>query len=108
MGDCGDWFYSVPERPNPPRDQVPISLFNVADPGYFRMMRIPIRQGREFSDTDRAGGSKVVVINETVARKWWPNEPAVGHQIKSGGPYQEGDLLEICLLYTSKSTPRRP
>jgi putative ABC transport system permease protein len=95
MGDCGDWFYSVPERPNPPRDQVPISLFNVADPGYFRMMRIPIRQGREFSDTDRAGGSKVVVINETVARKWWPNEPAVGHQIKSGGPYQEGDLLEI-------------
>jgi len=35
------------------------------------------------------------VINETVARKWWPNEPAVGHQIKSGGPYQEGDLLEI-------------
>jgi predicted permease len=95
MGDCGDWFYSIPGRPDPARDQVPLSLFNMADPGYFRMMRIPIRQGREFSDTDRAGGPKVAVINETLARKWWPNEPAVGHQIKFGGPYQEGDLIEI-------------
>jgi putative ABC transport system permease protein len=95
MGDCGDWFYSIPGRPNPPRDQVPLSLFNMADPGYFRMMRIPIRQGREFNDTDRAGGPKIAVINETLARRWWPNEPAVGHQIKFGGPYQEGDLLEI-------------
>jgi putative ABC transport system permease protein len=95
MGDCGDWFYSIPGRPDPPRDQVPLSLFNMANPGYFRMMRIPIRQGREFSDTDRPGGPKVAVINETLARKWWPNETAVGHQIKFGGPYQEGDLLEI-------------
>jgi putative ABC transport system permease protein len=95
MGDCGDWFYSVPGRPDPPRDQVPVSLFNMADAGYFHMMRIPIPQGREFSDTDRAGGAKVAVINETLARKWWPNEPAVGHRIKFGGPYQEGDLLEI-------------
>ena len=95
MGDCGDWFYSVPGRPDPPRDQVPLSLFNTTDPGYFRMMRIPMRQGREFSDTDRAGGPKVAVINETLARKWWPNEPAVGHRIKFGGPYQQGDLIEI-------------
>ena len=95
MGDCGDWFYSVPERPDPPRDQVPISLFNMTDPGYFRMMRIPMRQGREFSDTDRAAGPKVVVVNETLARKWWPNESAVGHRIKFGGPYQKGDLMEI-------------
>jgi putative ABC transport system permease protein len=94
-GDCGDWFYSVPGRPNPPRDQVPISLFNSAGAGYFRMMGIPLRQGREFSDTDRAKGPPVAVINETLARTWWPDEPAVGHQIKVGGPYQDGNLLEI-------------
>lgn len=94
-GDCGDWFYSVPGRPNPPRDQVPISLFNSAEAGYFHMAGIPMRQGREFSDTDRANGPKIAVINETLARTWWPNEGAVGHQIKFGGPYLDGDLLEI-------------
>ena len=95
MGDCGDWFYSVPGRPNPPRDQVPISLINSAAAGYFHMMGIPLRQGREFNDTDGAKSPKVAVINETLARTWWPSESAVGRQIKMGGPYQEGSLLEI-------------
>ena len=95
MGDCGDWFYSVPGRPDPPRDQVPISLINSAAAGYFHMMGIPLRQGREFNDTDGAKSPKVAVINETLARTWWPSESAVGRQIKMGGPYQEGSLLEI-------------
>jgi putative ABC transport system permease protein len=95
LGDCGDWFYSVPGRPDPPRDQVPISLFNNAGAGYFRMMGIPLRQGREFDDSDRPDGARVAVINEKLARMYWPNESAVGHQIKVGGPYQEGNLLEI-------------
>lgn len=95
QGDCGDWFYSVPGRPDPPRDRVPISLFNVADAGYFHMMGIPVRQGREFQDTDRANGPRIAVINETLARTWWPAESAVGHRIKFGGPYQQGNLLEI-------------
>ena len=80
-GDCGDWFYSVPGRPVPARDQVPISLFNSAFAGYFHMMGIPMRQGREFNDADREE-SAVAVINETLARTWWPHESAVGHQIK--------------------------
>ncbi len=94
-GDCGDWFYSVPGRPAPPQNEVPIALFDSADAGYFRMMRIPIRQGREFNESDGAAGPKVAIVNETLARAWWPNEPAVGHQIKVGGPYQEGGLLEV-------------
>jgi putative ABC transport system permease protein len=74
---------------------VPISLFNAADAGYFQVMRIPVRQGREFREPDRAPGSKIAMVNETLARRWWPNESAIGHQIKVGGPYQEGGLLEI-------------
>jgi predicted permease len=74
---------------------VPVSLFNSAVPGYFQMMRIPVREGREFNTTDRAAGPKVAVVNETFARTWWPNESAVGHQIKVGGPYLDGPLLEI-------------
>ncbi len=55
-GDCGDWFYSIPGFPAPAQNDLPLSLFNIAEPGYFRMMRIPIRQGREFAETDRASG----------------------------------------------------
>ncbi|HUB84022.1 MAG TPA: ABC transporter permease [Bryobacteraceae bacterium] len=95
MGDCGDWFYSVVGRPLPPRDQVPLSLVNWAAPGYFHMMGIPLRQGREFRESDRADGPKIAVINETLARTWWPHEPAIGRQLKFGGPYQQGDVLEI-------------
>ena len=94
-GDCGDWFYSIPGRPAPAQNEVPISLFNSAHAGYFQMMRIPVRQGREFQETDRATGPKIAVVNETFARTWWPNGSAIGHQIKVGGPYRDGDVLEI-------------
>ena len=62
---------------------------------YFQTLRISLSQGREFSEADRANGPKVAIVNETFARTWWPNESAVGHQIKFGGPYQEGPLLEV-------------
>ncbi|MBI1790644.1 MAG: ABC transporter permease [Acidobacteria bacterium] len=94
-GDCGDWFYSIPGHPLPARNEVPISLFNRAEAGYFRMMRIPIRQGREFNETDRAQGPRVAIVNETLARAGWPNESPVGRQIKVGGPYLDGPLLEV-------------
>ncbi len=94
-GDCGDWFYSVVGAPVPQRGDVPVSLFNTADPDYFRTMRIPIRQGRPFSGADREGRPSVVIVNETFARKWWPGGAATGHYIKSGGPYMPGPLYQI-------------
>ncbi len=94
-GDCGDWFYSILGRPAPARNEVPVSLFNTADTTYFHTMRIPLRQGRPFDDTDRLTTSPVAIVNETFARRWWPNESAIGQQIKVGGPYVEGETLEI-------------
>jgi putative ABC transport system permease protein len=58
------------------------------------MMGIPLLQGREFNDGDRSG-PPAVIINQTLARQRWPNESAIGHQIKYGGPYLDGQLLEI-------------
>jgi putative ABC transport system permease protein len=93
-GDCGDWWYSAAGRPSPARNEVPIALVNTADAGYFRMMRIAILQGREFDESDRTGRG-VIVVNQALAHRWWPGESAVGHEIKLGGPYMEGPLLEI-------------
>jgi hypothetical protein len=65
------------------------------DTKYFRTMDVPIRQGREFSEVDHASSPKVAIVNEIFAKTWWPNESAVGHQIKIGGPYRAGPLFEI-------------
>src|SRR4030095_4597904 len=44
-------------------------------------MRIPVRAGREFADSDRATTTPVIVINETAARRFWPEGSPLGRQI---------------------------
>ncbi|HVT57940.1 MAG TPA: ABC transporter permease [Thermoanaerobaculia bacterium] len=94
-GDCGDWFYSIVDQPAPPPGEVPVSLFNMADPTYFRTMHIPLRLGRGFADADRPGAPRVAIVNEAFARKHWPAESALGRRIKSGGPYIAGPTYQI-------------
>ena len=50
------------------------AVFNMASAGYFRMMGIPIRAGREVEERDAAGAPDVAVINEAAARAFWPGE----------------------------------
>jgi predicted permease len=95
-GDCGDWWYSVMERPTPARGDVPLTLLNMADSAYFKTMRIPLVAGRAPSDEDRAGGPAVAIINEEIARAWWKDaRSALGQHIKLGGPYMKAPILEI-------------
>lgn len=94
-GDCADYFYSVLEKPTPARGNEPIAFMNSVDARYFETLRIPIRQGRAFRETDRKGALNVAIVNETFARKWWPSASAVGRHIKLGGPYMRGPICEI-------------
>jgi putative ABC transport system permease protein len=52
---------------------------------YFRLLRIPLRQGRTFDSSDREGSAATVVISETTARRFWPNGDAVGRSFNLGG-----------------------
>ncbi|MGH9613942.1 MAG: ABC transporter permease, partial [Bryobacteraceae bacterium] len=95
-GDCGDWWYSILDKPAPSRGDVPLTLLNTADTAYFSTMGMRILAGRGFTDADRAGGPLVAVINEEIARKWWAAPRfALGHRIKLGGPYMEGSVYQI-------------
>ena len=51
-------------------------------PGYFSAMRIPLLQGREFSDQDKTSGQGVAVIDETLARRHFPNENPIGVHLR--------------------------
>jgi putative ABC transport system permease protein len=56
--------------------QQPIAQLQSVTPGYFRAMGIPLLRGREFNDRDnRPGGPPVVIINESFARRFWPQYP---------------------------------
>jgi putative ABC transport system permease protein len=69
-----------------------------ASAGYFDVFKIPIMRGRDFSGRDVAGAPGVVLINETMARKFWPKEDPVGQQIIIGrgvGPEYEEPPRQI-------------
>jgi len=53
---------------------------NTVGPRYFETLNIPILRGRPLTEEDQAGGTKAVVINETMARKFWPNADALGQR----------------------------
>jgi putative ABC transport system permease protein len=61
-------------------------------PGYFRVMRIPLRRGREFARSDAHGGAAVLIVNETAARTLFPGEDPIGKLVRVGpsdsGPWR--------------------
>jgi putative ABC transport system permease protein len=70
------------DRPAPPAGHEPQVEFNVATAGYFGTTQIPLVQGRLFGDEDRAGTPLVFLINQTMARRFWPGQDPIGKQIK--------------------------
>jgi putative ABC transport system permease protein len=62
----------------------PSAGFAFVSPGYFRAMRIPVRQGREFTTADTETSPRTVVINESFARQYFPGEDPLGKRIKPG------------------------
>jgi predicted permease len=61
--------------------QTPVAEFASVSPGYFHVLKAPLISGRVFSDTDNSKGQQVALINETLARRYWPNEDPVGRHI---------------------------
>jgi predicted permease len=57
-----------------------VSWFDV-DPGYFQTLGIPLVRGRHFTTRDRAGAPPVAIINDTMARRYWPDESPIGQRV---------------------------
>ena len=69
-----------------PPGQASVSIRSfVVDPGYWTAMGTPILRGRAFTDQDSSTGPRVIVVNETMARRYWADREAVGTTVRLGG-----------------------
>jgi len=84
QGNAGRSFQVEGQPPAAP-GQMPGASYTVACPNYFRTMGIPILKGREFTAQDTVGAPGAIVINETMAHAFWPNQDPVGRAIRLGG-----------------------
>lgn len=71
-------------QPPEGREGIEVDFTTIA-PDYFATMGIAVRAGRDFDGRDVAGAPPVAVVNETMARRFWPEEEAVGQTLRHGG-----------------------
>jgi putative ABC transport system permease protein len=88
--------FSIEGRPWNPSGAVPqLATTQIADADYFRTLQIPLIAGRVFNDSDTAQAPFVAVINETLARGFFPNGDAIGHRILLGAPRPDSKWMTI-------------
>jgi predicted permease len=76
----------VEGRPLQPGEQPPSVGNNTVSPGYFATLQIPLHRGRVFTEADGEKAPKVAVINESMAKKFWPDSDAVGKRFSTSDP----------------------
>lgn len=75
---CDD--FTIDDRPVPPESR-PCAESRPTAPGYFQTLKIPLLQGRRFTRNDDEDAPQVAIINETMARRFWPDESSLGKRI---------------------------
>lgn len=79
-------FLSVEGQSADSIDKVPLVRFALVSPDYFGTLGIPLRQGRPFTTDDKSASQPVAIINETLARRFFPNGNPIGKTIWMGPP----------------------
>jgi putative ABC transport system permease protein len=73
----------------------PYSNYEAISPEYFQTMSIPIIKGRAFTEQDRGDQVSVVIVNEMMAKKYWPDQDPIGKRIKFGKAQSNAPWLEV-------------
>jgi putative ABC transport system permease protein len=80
-------YFGVDGRPAPASmAEVPSISYRQVTPDYFRAMGATLRRGRPFTGQDVAGTPPVAMVNETLARRFWPNEDPIGQRVSVSPP----------------------
>jgi putative ABC transport system permease protein len=104
-GGAGSTFFGIEGRPQPPGQGFNTG-YNTASAGYFETMKIPLLDGRSFTEEDAGAAGNSVLINSAMAREFWPDEDSpVGKQITAAN--QELTIVGV-VGDTRQSGPDKP
>jgi len=81
-------YFTIENRPLPPRQSL-VADFRRISPAYLNTMGIPLLAGRLLSDRDVRNAPLVILIDETMARAYWPDENPIGRRLRLWGQYRE-------------------
>jgi putative ABC transport system permease protein len=81
--------------PEPATGQWNDGRYRVCSPGYFQTMGIAVLKGRAFTEQDKAGASPVIIVNETLARTYWPNQDPIGKRMRYTGPLDQNPWMQV-------------
>ncbi|MCI0339296.1 MAG: ABC transporter permease [Acidobacteria bacterium] len=85
-GRRGVNVFRIEGRPKPESmANTPLADYRVISPDYLQMIGIPILQGRGFTESDGEDSTRVAMINQAFADRYWPNENPIGRRISGGG-----------------------
>ncbi|MEK6322874.1 MAG: ABC transporter permease [Acidobacteriota bacterium] len=85
--------FKVEGQPEPEAGQWPEVFFEPVTSEYFETLGVRLLEGRAFTSADTADGTRVIIINETTAKRFWPGESAIGKRI--GRPGQDPRWLQV-------------
>jgi putative ABC transport system permease protein len=91
LTDFSQTSFSVEGQPPPAPGESPLATYFVTASNYFEALGIPLIEGRGFQPTDRQGGAKVIVVDEVLAKHFFPGRSALGERIRFDGD----NVLEI-------------
>jgi putative ABC transport system permease protein len=94
-GTNSDSSFAIEGRPSNDNNPSPDEEKRQVSPDYFRALQIPLIKGRFFTDADKADAPPVIVVNQAFAKKFWPNQDAVGKRIVMGGMSEHPNWITI-------------
>lgn len=85
-GSTDSTVIRVPDHPRIDGKEHPYVNYSFASPGYFSALGTPLLRGRDFLDTDTLASSHVTIINNAMAKKYWPGQDPIGRQVGVENP----------------------
>jgi len=98
--------FEIVGRPATPSEELS-ALYYPITPNFFQTMKIPMLRGRDFTMHDTASSPWVMIVNETMARRFWPNENPIGKRVKVDLAPEDQPREIVAVVHDTPSNPQQ-
>ena len=99
----------LPEgQPNAPLAQRPFIAIEAVSPRWFSTLRVPILSGRAFTDADTGTSPKIVIVNQTFARRFWPGQNPIGKHVLIGRMTTPSEVVGVAQDIRNRGVAQDP